>query len=108
MIVGRITRAGEQGKHLKKSRTIKVSVMEHEAIIATLLHEMAHASVGDAHGERFCKEMERLASMGAPIHKDEPRQYREIIGAKLNQRYFRAWADDAFADVSHGLSFRSF
>ena len=39
--------------------------MEHDAIVATLLHEMVHASAGDGHKERFCKEMDRLASLGA-------------------------------------------
>lgn len=57
-----------------KQRTILIDISAHEsdqAVRGSLLHEMAHAAVGEkeriAHGYRFWGELERLLRLRAPI-----------------------------------------
>ena len=62
-------------------------------MIATLLHEMAHAAANDYHGARWRGELARLQALGAPIHPADldPR-------LPITKAFVRSTAHDALID----------
>lgn len=71
----------------------EVALFDRDIAQSTLLHEMTHASVGQWHGQRFMREMQRLEQADAPVHDAE---FREAI--RPTAAYVRSSIDDAMLE----------
>jgi SprT-like family len=95
-----MTSWGETGRCLKRSRIIEIQAGQSDEDAAnTLLHEMAHAKTGAAHGMMWKKEMIRLREAGAPLrHHDSKITIDDWDGTRVSRTHFRAVAQDQLID----------
>jgi hypothetical protein len=95
VVVPSITRLGEQGRILRRRRLIELQILSpQEEMVATLLHEMAHAATNDHHAARWQEEMYRLQHLGAPICPEDVPLIRRLTRALVREA-----AEAALTDV---------
>lgn len=95
-VVPRMTWMGESGRHNKKRKLIEIQQgLPDEDAIGFLIHEMAHARIGDQHGMRWKREMIRLRETGAPlVAADRNVSLDDGDGTRVSERMFRSHVED--------------
>ena len=99
-VVDYIPKQREHGHINRKQRLICLLAGHQDAcMIATLLHEMAHAATNDQHADRFMEEMKRLLSVSAPItYEADIKPYKEkerFTPKRLTRTFLRCAAEEA-------------
>ena len=84
-----ITRRGESGKVYSRQRLIRIHRGSEAEMVATLLHEMAHAATNDYHGALWQQEMVRLRDLGAPV---APADLEERVARRLTREFVESIA----------------
>lgn len=95
-VVERISWVPCGGQCDNRKRVILITRNEESSMVGVLLHEMIHAAVGGFHGERFCREWDRLQESGAPVRLGESEAYR-ALPKRLTRQFVSNVADDIVA-----------
>lgn len=99
------------GRCEPKSKTIymkEFSNSDRKKAKGTLLHEMIHARIGQYHGEKFNRELQRLISLGAPVTEEvlvEPRRPNAKELRKLIDYYLLEGVEIEEAQEVYGRDF---
>jgi len=108
VVVSQITSMGEDGDCNRKLRRIRLRRDTKDNMIATLLHEMAHAATNEFHGPRWRQEIQHLVAAGAPLPPEEatlaPKPTLGLIRDAILDTLIAAAPTLAFRDFLRGYA----